>query len=304
MTPLTHISVTSIQDFQKCPLRWCYRWLDNRVARREPVALTVGKAVHTAFERHFEGGASVGQELEIFLRLYDGQLLTEYEEKAQKELQGLVEPLLHWSDFYPVTETLEVEEPFEYKLHNGLIFQGRPDRVVLVNDHVFHMQHKTISASRNLDTYIQVARRSMHELLYGDHLAQKYAEKGIYGGTIYNIVRKLKHKSAAKGKNFGKVLHEPHEFFLQTPIPVNPVLVYEAKRDLGIVADEMTDVALDYAKGLRPPSSRHLDEDMFSKRTDTYFWVLMGEQSLDDDSIFQDREILYPTTTEDPIEQV
>jgi len=302
MTPLTHISVTSIQDFQKCPLRWCYRWLDNRVARREPVALTVGKLVHTAFEKHFENPADkIGGILYDLLDTYEHHLLTEYEEKAYREARGLCEPLNHWSDFYPVTETLEVEAPFEYNLHNGLIFQGRPDRVVLVNDHVFHMQHKTISASRNLDTYISVARRSMHELLYGDYLAQKYADRGVYGGTIYNIVRKLKHKSEAKGKNFGRVLHEPHEFFLQTPIPVNPSLVKQAKADLNILANQMKQVADNYAEGINPPSSRHLDEDMFSKRTDTYFGVLMGEVSLDDDGIFMDRDNPY---TEDSIEQV
>jgi len=289
--PLTHISVSSILDYQRCPLRWCFKWIDNRVPRYEPQALAVGKAIHLAFERHFTDGTPVGQALRDHLSSFSDALLTERERKAHKELLGLCEPLDFWKDAYPVTETLEVEQPFEYVLPNGFIFQGRPDRVVLLHGAVHHMQHKTIAAQRDLSTYVNIARRSMHELLYGDFLARKYPDKP-YGGTIYNVVRKLKYRSEAKGKE-DKILHPPEEFFLQTPIAIDPFLQDQALKDLYIWSGKMQDTAHKYAIKFPIPSSRVLDEDMFSRRPDPYFEVLTGEASLDDETKFMDRRDQY-----------
>lgn len=295
MKPLTDISVSDIQAFQRCPLRWCFATLDGRVPRRVPTAFRTGSLIHTAFQSYFgievaPGG--LGDHLRDLLP--DTTLLDEYETKAVNECRGLVEPLNFWTDFYPVTETLEVEEAHSWQLDNGLIFHMRPDRVVMVNDYMFHMQHKTMAASRNIATFLDVAARSMHELLYYHGLNQKYP--GVKnGGTIYNIVRKLKYKSSAKGKRFGIILHEPHEFFCQQVVPISQNLVDEALYDLNSVSNEMQHVASGYGMGIRPASNHAQDEDMFSKGTDPYFEVLMGRASLDDDLLFMDREDRYST---------
>ncbi len=246
-----------------------------------------------AFQNYFNDlvpHLSLGLHLETLLPR-DEQLLTESEAKAISECKGLVEPLNFWSDFYPVTETLEVEEAGGWTLDNGLCFNMRPDRVVMINDFMFHMQHKTLAAQRNLSVFLDVGAHSMHELLYFKGLSEKYPDRKN-GGTIYNIVRKLQYKSKAKATP-GKILHEPHEFFAQQAIPIDPVLVEKALYDLNYLSLEMERVAADYAKGILPPSSRSQDEDMFSKRTDPYFEVIMGRATLSDDILFMDKEDRY-----------
>ena len=294
MKDFTDTSVSDIQDFHHCRRRWCFRHLDGRIPRRIPTAYQAGSLLHEAFQNYFneeEGAAKLGYHLEALLPTTDLALLEEHELKAIVQCQNLVEPLNYWSDFYPVTETLEVEEAHEWTLDNGIVFHMRPDRVVMVNDYMFHMQHKSLAGSRNMAVFLDVAARSMHELLYFYGLSTKYpAFKN--GGTIYNVVRKLQHKSKAK-KTPGKILHEPHEFFCQQTIPIAQNLVDEALYDLDYISNEMIRVAAEYKEGVLPASNRSQDEDTYSKRTDPYFEVLMGRASLDDDYLFMDKEDRY-----------
>lgn len=297
MNPFTDTSVSDIQDFHSCPLRWCYRHLEGRVPRSIPTAYHTGSLVHKAYQDYFNVSSlgTLGTYLEDLLPAHDSPdllMLSEYERKAITECRGLVAPLNEWLDMFPVTETLEVEEAHAWTLDNGVTFHMRPDRVVIVNDYLFHMQHKTLAASRNMAVFLDVAARSMHELLYFHGLSEKYPDRKN-GGTIYNVVRKLKYKSEAKGKNFGKILHEPHEFFCQQTVPISQNHVDRALYDLDWTTVRMLTVAEDYMSGCEPASNHSQDEDMFSKRTDPYFEVLMGRASLDDDTLFMDKEDRY-----------
>jgi hypothetical protein len=339
--PLTDISVSSIQDFQKCPLRWCFKYLEERVPRYEPTAFTVGKMVHKAFEIHFENpDTKVGWALGDLIADAKDTLLDERETKAIAEVEQLKEPLEHWSDFYPIEETLEVETPHsiplgstrkELKEYWNLDFKIKPDRVVRIKDTIYHMQHKTISAQRDLATFVEVASHSFHELLYARVLQMKYPNRQ-YGGSIFNIVRKLQYKSYAKdavpGKratkakaeeidalplltdkeretklrtwieSHRKILHEPHEFFSQWMVSITPPHIETAVNDLYILARQMKQVADDYWAGDLPPCNRQQDEDMFTRRTDPYFDVIMGLTSLEDDTRFMDRVDHYEEVTQ------
>lgn len=292
--PLTHISVSSITDFQNDRLRFCYKWLENRVPRSVPQALITGKIVHKAFENAFNNSTGPSEELSKLLVPFKDSILTEREQKSYDELAGLVEPLAFWKDQFPIAQTLEVEEPFEYELPNGLIFQGRPDRVVEVYGKAMHVQNKTIGAARDIGQYISLARRNMHELLYGDFLSRKYPDLP-YGGTIYNIIRKLKYRSktVTKAEPLGKILNQPEAMFMQTVIGLSEHELKIAKRDLLGLSNEMKGVAEEWGFGITPSSNRSLDGGMFGSYTDPYTLVMMQEASLSDDALFMDREQTY-----------
>lgn len=288
---LEYISVSSINAFQSDRLRWCYAWLENRVPRRPPQALTVGKVVHKAFEKSFIEGMKVGEALAAILP----PVSPLGEEDSFNELKTLIEPLNFWKDDFPIEATLEVELPFEFDTWGGLPFRGRPDRVSVVFGKVVHVQTKTIGASRNLGGYTNLARRSMHELLYGWYLRNKYKEQGLeYGGTLYNVIRKLKYRGVSTLKcPEGKVLHTPDEMFLQTIIGIDEAQIELAREDLTILSVEMERTADAYLSGRHIPSTRAMDGGPFGNSTDPYTAVLLGEASLDDDSLFQLREETY-----------
>lgn len=311
-TNLEYISGTSIAAFLDCPQRWAYAWIANRVPRVTPTPFTVGKMIHAAFELHFKDGAPLDQALRTQLP-EDDVFLSEHEAKAVREVNNLVEPLAHWADAYPIDETLETEEPFEFPIEgtDGVQFRGRPDRVVRMGNHVFHMQHKTTGAGTDLGLFISNARRSLHELLYGWWLEQKYCDPNYpmpamtkedmrpgqvrfltYGGTIYNIVRKLQYKSRAKATP-GKVLHDPQEFFLQTLIGIDPKLQRQALAELPVLVEDMQRTAERYLSGRPVPSNRRLDGGYYGSRQDLYTRVILGEISLQDDKYFMDREETY-----------
>lgn len=297
-TPLTTISVSSINDFQRCRARWCLRWLENRVPITVPQALTTGTLVHQAFEEHFSFTGKtlprppIGDVLSLLLVKLEKTLLTENEQKAYIECLGLVEPLNLWTDQFPITRTLEVEEPFALPLPGTtLTFQGRPDRVVLAYGKVWHMQHKTIGASRDLGLFVSLARRNLHELTYATHLAAKYPDWD-YGGTIYNVVRKLKYRSTSK-KDDGKILHTPEEMFLQTMIPIDSAEQECAWSDVTVLAKEMEQVAANYFSGWFPPATRGMDAGLYSNSIDPYTAVLSGDADIQDNTLFMGREDKY-----------
>lgn len=300
--PLTAISVSSMLDYLNCPLRWCYAWLDNRVPKRTPRALRIGTLVHEAFELHFNTGDPVGACLASILAKHNPTFYSDTERTDYAEAARLVEPLDHWTDLYPIDRTLEVEVPFEKLLPTGLTFVGRPDRVVVIHGRVYHFQHKTVGAAIDLGTYITAARHSLHELLYGWILADKYAHVAPYGGSFYNIIRKLKYRSQQKGARFGTVLHQPEEFFLQTSIAIDPTLQARAIDDLTAISAAMQQTRDLYLAQGRVPPNRNLDRGRYGSSLDPYLPVILGERSLDDPCWFTDRSDPYESEPKEDVE--
>ena len=308
---LEYISVSSINAFQADRLRWAYAWLENRVPRRTPQALTVGKIVHKAFEKAFTEGIGVGEALAGILP----PVSPLGEEDSYQELKTLIEPLNFWKDDFPIEATLEVEMPFEFDTWTGIPFRGRPDRVAVVFGKAIHIQNKTVGASIKLDNYISVARRNMHELLYGWYLRGKYKEMGLeYGGTLYNVIRKLKYRSMARISKkrlvelglpedidqaspllmpHREILNTPEEMFLQTIIGMDDRQIESAREDLTILSVEMERTADAYLSGRHIPSTRGADSGYYGSSIDAYTPVFLNEVSLDDDAYFQDREETY-----------
>lgn len=315
-TSLDFISVSSIEDFMQDRLRWCYKWVENRVPRSVPSALTVGKVIHKAFEMHFKNPSITVAGALAMLLPPPGTLLDLKEQKEVDQLRGLVEPLQFWKDEFPITQTLEVEQPFEAYLTSGAKFRGRPDRVVVAYGKVFHMQHKTAGPSIKMDTFLTLASQKYHELLYGRYLKKKYGPKrdengdiirdaegnivdpGLeYGGSIYNVIRKLKYRSKqiTKLEPAGKILHTPSEMLFQSIIPIDLLQVdqaYDEVNALSILMDRTMDM---YLTEKLIPRNRKLDGGQHGNSLDLYTLVAMGELSLADDSKFMDREETYET---------
>lgn len=298
---LTEVTITSVTDFLNDRRRWCYRWVENRVPRSTPSALRVGTAVHTAFERFYsapETYSSPGYALEHLLptSVEIAQTRDPEQAKAYAMIQNLIEPLYHWRDRYPIQATLETEQPFEFFLTSGAKFRGRPDRVVLVNGSVFDFQHKTLAAQANLDNYLVLAQRNLHELVYGWYLARKYREYP-YGGSIYNVIRKLQYRTKARGKE-NAIMHTVGEMLSQHMIGINPALQEQAMEDLNYISIEMDRTIEAYLTGRPVPSNRSLDSYKYGKEIDLYTYVEMGEIDLADDQYFTDRIDTYETVEE------
>lgn len=310
----TSITVSSINDWQADPLRWCFKWVRNRVPRRVPQALAVGKLVHLAYENAFTAGTNVGDELLKLIAPFEDAILDEHEFKVFEELAGMVEPLREWKDIFPVEEVLEVEQPFEFYLQSGAKFKGRPDRVIVTCGKAVHYQTKTLAANRDAGQFISLARRNLHELIYGWYLKQKYESrrKLEYGGTVYNILRKLKHrellskakadKLVAEGKlpahytnvdrrRLGDIINPVSTMLIQAVVGIDLELQAEALEDVNQLSILMDRTADTFLSGGIVPSVRYRDSGYGG--VDPYTSVLLGEASLDDDRLFMPREETY-----------
>jgi len=292
---LDYISGSSIDDYLDDRLRWCYKWVENRVPRHVPSALKIGKLIHSAFETHFKTGLPVDMALANLLP-EEGAILDPREQKDVDLARGMIEPLAFWKDQFPIEETLEVEQPFEFYLTSGAKFRGRPDRVVKAYGKAFHMQHKTMAAGVKPDVFVMLMSEKMHELLYAYYLRKKYAKHGLeYGGTIANIIRKLKYRSkqVTKAEPLGKILHTPEEMLFQNAVPISWESVEQAYTDangLSVLMDRTVEM---YLSGKRIERNRRLDGGLHGNAIDPYTLVAIGEIDLADDTFFMDREETY-----------
>ena len=301
------VNVSSVQDFMQCRYRWYCKWVLNRVPRHEGPALDAGKLLHTIFEENSREGTPLQKA--AFTQSYMYQCETvNYNEperttrtKALKTIHDLYEAWPLWNDIYEMTiPNLEAEEPFEIEFPEcpGVIFRGRPDRVCLMEGQIWHVQNRGLAASMNFATYIRLARRHYHEHLYAEHLARKYADLGPYGGTLFNLVRKLKFRTNA-GKKNEKVKTGP-EMFWQFPMSID--LQSQQHRDVmdslfGHVA-EMQDVqrrtrSCTFGKQWLPAPNDKMNGGFNGSTEDPFFKLIMREITLDDNRYFKNREDTY-----------
>jgi hypothetical protein len=295
------VNVSSVQDFMQCRFRWWAKWVMNRVPVATSPALDAGRILHRAFERHFNGEPleeSLWGECYEFRKLIPsahpsaqpGAL------KAVQQMEDLAPAMPLWRDKFEITEVLEVEQPFEWPdPETDVIWIGRPDRVVVVGNKVWHEQNRGLASGMNFGTYMRLALRHYHEHLYAHPLSERYCTKRRrYGGTIMNLVRKLKFVT-------GKGRKTAEEMFFQSAMSVNlESLLHRSVMDaLRDHVSEMRRVEeLWRQQGAVPPPNEKLNGGFAGNSEDPYFRVLIGEVGLLDSSVFKDREDTYaqPTT--------
>lgn len=294
-------NVSSVQDFMQCRRRWAYKWYFNRVPVRDSKALTFGKMLHRVFEEYFTG-MPMNDAIDLVIMEGHTQAVADIHSsyavhEAIDSLRDLREPLNLWRDLWVwEVPVLEVEEPFVYDLGAGLEAQGRPDRVGVLgaDGRIYHVQNRGLAAQMNFPLYIDLQRRSFHEHLYAEALFHKYRDRD-YGGTFFNLVRKLKYRTNVGKKN--EAVKSLDQMFYQQPMVID-VNSSEHKRvmdDLREWGREMSAMVVALNEGWLPPPNDKMNGGFNGCTEDPYFGVIVGRKDLFGPD-FKDREDTYAPT--------
>ena len=300
------VNISSVKEYMRCRYRWTCKWVLNRVPRKEPVALTFGKLFHLVFEDYLNGVATMAhaieqRKMEWRQRAVQTDDLAERDacEEAIAELDKYAPTMQVWQDRYTFDiPTLEVEEPFEVQspFNPYIWFKGRPDRVGVLYGRVFHVQNRSLSPSLHFGTYAKLAERHLHELVYGYALARKYPGYP-YGGTVLNLLRKLKPVGKAT-KKFpeGKPLHDVNELMWQGLVNLSEQQILDGMSRATEWAEEMQETQRRFRNSkcrTFPLPNEELNGGFAGNTIDPYFRVMQGEVDLYDDRWFKNREEMY-----------
>jgi hypothetical protein len=309
------VNISSVKRFHQCRARWLIEWHLNRVPREGALPLNLGKLVHVAFEKYLLNqstsmlaaiDATLAEWTDTIGKQHEAGLLDDAEFgeaiDAAKALNDLREPLALWKDQFPVQQVLEVEEPFEFPhpLDNNIIVRGRPDRMAVVYGKLVHIQNRTLAAGVNFGLYTELAKRDYHELVYAWAMQLKYPHLK-YGGTLMNLIRKLKYRGVpTKACPEGKILHTTDEMFGQFMVPMLDKQVHQAMNDLLYDVMDMQACITDYeTNNVMPSPNRQRDGGPYGNKKDPYFDVFMGKVDINDDKFFKPREDMYTPVTDE-----
>lgn len=293
----------------QCRYRWWAKWVMNRVPRDEDRPLTYGKLLHQVFEDFLLGKGQMEdiinqKKQEVEAKLASSTFSTQdiyVASNSLEDLEQMREPLCLWRDQYPFdTPTLEVEESFSFTspittmANVHIVLVGRPDRVGILYGKLFHVQNRSLSSSTNYGLYFQLAKRHLHELVYGYHLSRKY-HTIPYGGTIFNLLRKLKYRGVpTKANPEGRILHAVDEILHQGLVNYSQEEINEGMRRATLWGYEMYWTEQQYKQcGTVPLPNERMNGGYYGNKIDPYFLVLTGQTTLENNDLFKDREDLY-----------
>jgi hypothetical protein len=308
MTPEPYLlNISEMQDFERCRFRWWAKWVMNYVPKHEAQPLGFGKLIHRVFETYHNGVNPMVDSIQSQRQSWLDQMAVTTDQvdiavgtKVLKQLDDLTEALVQWGDIYTFEEPcLEVEVPFEIDLGDGIVGRGRPDRVAVRDGLLWHVQHKALAAGTHFGVFTDLAKRSYHEHLYAEALIAKYIGqyKG-YGGTMFDLIRKLKYRTKITKANPLGECKRYEEMFQQVPVaidldgPVHQHVMSCIKQH----GQQMRQCRLDWqAHGTIPAPSENMNGGAFGNSPDEYFRVLTGEYELGDPRYFKQREDTYET---------
>jgi hypothetical protein len=312
------VNVSSINDFMQCHFRWLCKWVENRVPVVDARALRFGKLLHRVFELHLAvPGMPIKEALECARSQWEADAKDctpdtpdwTVARDALDDLDQMWEPMLLWQDSYPFqVGCLEVEEPFEmnHPSDDSIRLRGRPDRVGIYQNRVYHVQNRSLAAGVNFPLYLELQKRNYHEHLYAVALQLKYGTDKPYGGTFFNLYRKLKYRKKqtkaqeAKGE-LGDILHPVSEIFWQhlMGIDLGSPLHKHVMTSLLTHARSMREVERRFREfGEVPAPNERLNGGPYGNTLDLYYRVLTGEITLDDPTYFKNREDTYAAVEE------
>ena len=305
---MTRVNVSSVLDFMQCRFRWWCKWVKNRVPVNEMPALGAGKLLHTIFEDAFNGKDIAKAALDRCTE-YEKMIMTlpvaaqVSQQKALRTILDLIDALPMWHSTFNVDEVLEVEQPFEWE-HNGILWIGRPDVRYRDGRTIWHRQNRGLAAGTNFGTYLRLAQRLPHEHLYAAQAVEQYCGKGSklkYGGTDFNLVRKLKYRTNVGKKNEATKTYEEMFYQQKMAIDVKGKVHQVVMHQLEQHVHEMERVIREWEDDeIIPPPNDKMNGGFSGNSEDPYFRVLIGEITLEDDTVFKDREDTYAIT--DPTE--
>jgi len=287
------LSVSDINLFLRCEHEWWCKCVRKRVPRRGDAALYAGSLWHVLLAEYAKS-----QDKTKALETATGELARLRDELAvfgiektvedfQKQADGLLAAFALYEDPTLGFETLAIETPIQARLPYRRLVQheliGTPDRVVRAPDgRVWSVQYKTISDRTPPAVFVEMAQRTLHELVYAFLISEKYVlQEKDYGGTILNVTRKL----SARG-----LRERPESAFIHEPIPIQWEQVSSALHDIATWGDRMERIAL----GLEPPTqNRTADCNRYGNVLSPYWEVRVGRARLEDDLWYMDASPRY-----------
>lgn len=300
------VNVSSINDFMQCRYRWLCKWVLNRVPRTEGRALTFGKLLHKVFEYKLTDTLTMTEAIELQREAWSRALYatTDPDEKATAvdaliDIDHYTDALKLWEDQYPFEiPVLEVEQPFRYTADeysaSDIAFVGRPDRMGVLWGKLYHVQNRGLAANTHFRQYTRLARRHLHEHVYAWAMKKKYPQYQ-YGGTVMNLLRKVKYRSnPSKAFPTGRILHPISDVLWQDIVNISPEENEKMMHEAVLYAQEMRAAEFRYREyGEMPLPNENMNNGYFHNTIDPYFLVLQGEVELSDNKLFKDREVLY-----------
>lgn len=296
------LNISQAKTYRENPVKWYYRYVLGRESRAAAsAALSVGTAFHTFMEFYPEGMEAATLQISAEYARLVRENHADAAADLRKEWDQLAAILPHWSDRFDF-QTLSVETELEATLPSGKhTLYGRPDRIAVWSGRLWHIQNRSLAGSKPIATYLKAAILDPHELGYAWLIGQEYPKgswNGIefghsYGGTLFNIVRKLQ----LVGKN-GKQLHSPDECFVQEFIPISPGLVEQNLRGLEQIADEMEAII----EGTRPRPYLCSDAcrlGSYGNSLCSYFPVCAQQADIHDDRLYRDAVDPYALRAEE-----
>jgi hypothetical protein len=277
----------------------------NRVPRAGAPALDGGKLLHCIFEDYFQLGtplldAANAQVLRFRQAMSDMTESSELKtaEEAVTIVTDLAEALPLWKEAFKWDEMLECEKPFAIVLPqyaDDIEWLGRPDYMGLSGGRIWHRQNRGLASGMNFGTYIELAKRNRHEHLYAEYAMREYKHLGLrYGGTEWNLVRKLKFRTNV-GKKNEKVKTAAEMFStLRSSINLRTGLHRSVMLSAVYHVREMERVRREWLdSNIVPAPNEKMNGGYGGNSLDPFFLVLTGQAKLSDDTLFKDREDMY-----------
>lgn len=152
-------------DFQRCPKRYDYAWVQNLEPKQRNEKLTIGSAIHKFLELYYQKAGSM-ESILADVKQYIRDNSDGLEEMQFDEMVTLVENVcLNYSQHYANCdwEVVAVEMPFRVHLEGRLYYTGTIDLLVKDKDGKYWLvDHKTTNSidiyDKNSDMDRQISR--------------------------------------------------------------------------------------------------------------------------------------------------
>lgn len=274
------ISVSDITTSLECEQKFVYRYVDKRVPiRNTAVALHTGTLWHLACEHKLKGQNG--------LEVADAQLVAwqkdfftppEVVAKIATEWKSLRLLYPHFNPTRLEVVDVECEGRRPHPSNPDITFVGTADAIVRYSGQYWHLQHKTLSSSKPVATYLEYMTTDFHECMYEWIFSQHYRP---WGGTILNIARKMSLKTMEK---------DTRRYLVSAPLMRPPHVVERTIKDLIHYTDDTVEPLLD---GYPPIRNRRACAGLYGNSLCPYFDVCFDRAQLSDNSVFTATEPRY-----------
>lgn len=246
------LSVSDIKEYVRCPQLFMYRFVNKLGPQEDSEALRAGTYAHHVLEMRLRGYAPDESD--------PGD--------CPEQIEPIEEHLLNWSP-PEKWEIIDVEKELRAPLAEDIELVGRLDCVVRAMGGIWHLQHKTIAASKPVDIFAETQTTDWHEIGYQWLAAAHYGEE--FKGTILNCIRKLSTKSVAAGVNpfYVSYLHRREQ------------IIEEGMEDIRGIADAIAWDLAAYQVGVRVTKNRMSCGGVYGNSICPYKPVCDGRQPLD-----------------------